>query len=369
MIVACLPLVAAAMSPEIRVDGAGYFRLMDRGRIVYAPSVRLEVHEGWVSDRSGLRLVPHLQVLEPGELNVEPDGTIYLKTKTSDRRLGRLMLAVFPLSTPPEKEGSFWVSGLRPTTSYPTVSGAGSIVGSVRPPVKSKGAVSGTITVNPSSVTEKDTFSIGDIATVIGPEPWCSKTKAVIIGETPPAGVERIIDPVRIQAKLIAAGLDNPSLKLDVPRRSKVARGIQVITAIEIVATATEAAKAILEHPAQLESTTQVPELRLGKGRLELMATDVKAGAGNLIKVTVEAYLDGVRRSEVVVVLKRSTVGPKMRVGDKVTVRMISGSIRMDLDGKLTRVPDAFGIAEVKLDSGATMTGRVTQDGFIEVNE
>src|SRR5690349_21408730 len=81
---------------KVTVDGEGYLRFVNQGRVVYASTATLGVVGGQLSHANGSPLLPAVRI--PGttsSLEISLEGEVLATTTTGKSTVGRLVLAVF----------------------------------------------------------------------------------------------------------------------------------------------------------------------------------------------------------------------------------------------------------------------------------
>ncbi len=89
--------------------------------------------------------------------------------------------------------------------------------------------------------------------------------------------------------------------------------------------------------------------------------------SGRQVSVRLAVMVDGVRVNVRTVTLKSDAPPVTVRPGQKVTVRMRRGTLVVEVSATVRAVNAASGEVTVLTETGATLTGRVSADGHIEV--
>jgi flagella basal body P-ring formation protein FlgA len=117
-----------------------------------------------------------------------------------------------------------------------------------------------TITVRPQALVEGPQITIGDVAEVHGGTPTTlAKVRAIVIGQSPPAGEERQLHGGYVITRLRQHGLPTADLQLEVPEKIHVTRMSQRVEPRDIEAAVRHALQR--QMPWQPQHTT-VHELR-----------------------------------------------------------------------------------------------------------
>ena len=382
-LLAILLTVASARSAPaltLHVDGPGCLRFTKDGRMLYAKSAELTVVDGRLAEKGGARVVPTILVgTSTATLNVDLDGTV----SADGRLVGRLVLAVF--ATDPVSNEGLFNSPVRPTLANPgegecgvvrsgsegrvKVYGSPEPVPSVRPePAANVTKVApGRILVLLRDRSEVDTttFTLGQIAEITSEGGLEEKIKGSEVGDTPPIGIERIVDRNRILARIKALGVDPTTVDLGGPERARVVRKGQQLTHDRFVEAAVRGAE--MRGLVAMESAAPGPVMTVPIGELELVCESVGAGSGET-SVTVGVYVDGRRFNSRTVKLKSHAAITRVKVGSTVTVHVTRGRLSIEAKGKVTKVDATSGLVTVQVaDTGAVLTGSVRPDGSIEV--
>ena len=378
----CASPWAFAQEVKVRVEGEGWLRFSRNGRMLYAKEATLTVIGGHLAERGGATVWPRLAL--SGPFTVQADGQV----TSGGAVAGTLSLAVF--QNPPTG------TGLVAASERPRVVAAGSEAGrivlasgqaqvtvhredvepvavetkrpQVAPPTEEAlraGAVQ--IVLNDLTEVTGETFTLGEIATVTAKADIAERLTAIDLGETPPIGIERIVERSRILARLKQAGLTSlEKVAVIGSMRAKVVRRAQRVTHQDFVAAALKAAAD--KAPGSFESKTPGPDMVLPMGEVQLVAesTTVANGRAN---VTVAAYVDGRRVNSRTVRLEAAqSAATSLRPGASVDVRVVSGGAAIQTKGKVTRVDAATGEVTVTVaETGAVLVGKLSKEGVVEV--
>lgn len=377
----------AAKAQTLRVDGEGYLRLALNGQVVYAKSIKVARINGRLGDENGATFLPAIECPSaPSSLKVGLDGIVWC----NGQAIGKLVLAQFKL-TSPVAEGKYLVTQNRPELAEPGEGtagvirfegiGGGGTAPSVAKPTprtetkhESKPAPNTKgmpLSIKVRSVSEVNTekYTLGQIADIKGDSVLAKVAENLAIGDTPPIGIDRVLDGVRISGALRQAGFDVSKLTLNVQGGSVVRRESQNIPLDDLIDTAVNAADATLGKNGTLRSSGPLQPVRVPKGQLELVCTQVNEMQGQ-VRCTVDIYVEAKKFNAVTVLLTREGAKPKLMVGATVTVRAIVGALVVETTGKVTKIgAKATDPVEVKTSDGATLVGTVNSRGEVEVAE
>ncbi|MBS1723732.1 MAG: hypothetical protein JSS66_12355 [Armatimonadetes bacterium] len=380
-IVLCIGFVAptfAAATTTVSVDGPGCLRFIRDGRTVYAKKAVLTVIGGVVCEKSGPKLVPGLFASGGlGQLTVALDG----KVKADGKDIGTIVLAVFPEEP---KDTGFFSSPTRPELSFPgqgdtgvirTVGAPPAIVTTKQAPTLSKEspvkpaepAVSRLqILMGDRVEVDVESFTLGDIATIHAPKGSVEKLGAIVLGDTPPIGVERIVDQRKILSKIQAAGFDPATVDLGGPIRTRVVRKGQTLSNDQFVEAAIRGAS--VQNPGlQYEAALPGPAMTAPVGTAELVCENL-SGTGSDLMATIGVYIDGKRFNGRSVKLRSTSPASSLKAGAVVPVKVMSHGVSISCSGKVVKVDPGTGQVTVKIDAtGAQLVGIALADGSIEV--
>ncbi|MBS1713403.1 MAG: hypothetical protein JST30_03615 [Armatimonadetes bacterium] len=379
----------SAPTVSVRVDGPGYLRFTRDGRTLYAKAADLTVVEGRLGEKGGAKTVPALEIAAGvRRIDVALDGTV----TTDGRTVGRLVLAVF--SAVPTAEDGLFSSAVRPTLADPGEGDTGVVRSGNGPkvaPIASPGPVptvkpdimaGAARTTSPNkpvknadgrilillrdkSEVEAKTFTLGEIAEIHADPALAGRLGSSEIGETPPIGVERIVDRNRILSRVKSFGIDPTTVDLGGPEKARVVRKGQQVTHEQFVEAAVRGSE--LKGLAGMESGAPGPVMTVPMGDLELVCESVGAGTAETM-VTVGVYVDGRRFNCRTVKLKSNAPATRLKVGSIVPVHVTHGRLTVETKGKVTKVDLAGGAVTVQIpDTGAVLTGTARPDGSVEV--
>jgi hypothetical protein len=392
-------ILAAGPAVEVRVDGPGMLRFMRDGRAVYAKRARLTVAHGLLVGPEGAATLPRIAVPSvPDALSIQPDGTVAGVFSGREARLGRLSLAIFECERTLTPSGPFWISAGRPATGRPGEAGAGLLAPARAAPVRAAPPAAGSetaqapkppaaapagrtvsggflrpaapatpqVTVRPMTEVEQAFYTLGDVAEVLGPPPAAEALRRVVLGDTPPLGVERIIDRTRLDARIRAAGISTANVAISIPAGARVVRKGQRVTHAELVEAAIHGARAKLGPAGDFKPAGDGPDLVLPLGELRLTPEKVNA-SGARVSVVVAGYVDGARTRSRTVQLVRANMPVALRTGQNVKVRLRSNGVVLETSGRVVRAGQPGEPVTVQTDTGAQLTGRPDAMGVVEV--
>lgn len=378
---------AASAGLSVTVDGEGYLRFVQDGRICYAKSADLVVTNGSIGLATGTKLAPAITTTTLTGAIVDLDGRITV----GGRVLGRIVLAMF--KSPQDESGATFFATERPTLGNPGEGTCGvirvnghvtvtkaeptKISPTIKPtekpaekPVKaslSTDIPGKTVVTLPDKIAlAEDTITLGAIATIKAPAAITDKLNGIVLGDTPMLPIERVIDRTRISAKIKLAGIDPDTISLIGPEKVKISRKGQEVTHQQFVDAAISGAK-IKGYPGTLECSIPGPDVTVPLGELQLVCESV-SGPNTDLNATVGIYVEGKRYNSRTVKLHSTFTTPQLKVGTIVTVRVRSRAVFVDSKGKVVKFDPATGQATVTItDTGAQLTGTVTAEGIVEV--
>lgn len=416
MIAPALLFVLASAEPatplQIRVDGEGYLRFARDGRAVYAPEASLVIRNGQLVHEQGFGFLPPIAVPDRASVTIELDGTV----RANGQSVGRLVLA---LSDGMTKRDDFWATPDRPRLMNPGEETAGVIrmVGQepvrietpavpvrtpdpdpelkpeeieisetsaqrevapapaakpvIRPgqaPAPSEeflrqGGV--MIVLNEFTEVTGENFTLGEVATVYANSAVATRLMQLSIGPSPVVGVSRFLDRSLITSRVRSLVAAPAEIRVAGPLRGEVKRFGQQVTAEQFLRAAVTAAEAQM-GPGPWSAAQNPQEMAAPGGALTLVAEAVTQ-SGRQVSVRLAVMVDGVRVNVRTVTLKSDAPPVTVRPGQKVTVRMRRGTLVVEVSATVRAVNAASGEVTVLTETGATLTGRVSADGHIEV--
>lgn len=376
---------AASAGLSVTVDGDGYLRFAQAGRICYAKSAELVVTNGSIGLSNGTKLAPAISATTLSGATIDLEGHITV----NGRVLGRIVLAVF--TSPQDESGATFYATERPSLGNPgegtcgviRVNGQVTVTRGEPTPIKAQQAMKvpekpikaslstdlpgKTIVTLPDKIAlVEDTITLGAIATIKAPAAIAEKLNGIVLGDTPMLPIERVVDRTRIAAKIKLAGIDPETISLIGPEKVKVSRKGQDVTHQKFVEAAIAGAK-IKGYPGTLECSIPGPDITVPIGDLQLVCESV-SGPNTDLNATVGIYVDGKRYNSRIVKLHSTFTTPQLKVGTIVTVRVRSRAVFVDSKGKVVKFDPATGQATVTVnETGAQLTGTVTAEGIVEV--
>lgn len=412
-------LLASPVAVDVRVEGPGLLRFIREGRTVYAKQARLSVVGGRLSGPEGATTLPGIAVgATPDAFVIRSDGSVVGQYGTHERTLGRLSLAMFGDERALTRSGGFLIASSRPRTAWPGTLGAGELASagmageakpSVAPPTRqpkpdakpdakpptkppakptakpgpaakpaAKPPTASSTYLRPGAAQpprvevrdlteiEKQQYTLGDIAKIEGEPTQVESLRGVVLGDTPPLGIERIIDRTRLDARLRAVGLNPSKVAISIPIGAKVVRKGQRVTHAMLAAKAIEGARAKLGAAGELIPAGDGPELTLPLGELRL-TTEAVTTAGSRVTAIVAGYVNGVRIKSRAVELVRSNLPVAMRIGQTVKVRLRANGVALETTGRVVRVGQPGEPVVVQTATGAELTGKPDVMGVVEV--
>jgi hypothetical protein len=404
------PLLALAFSlygpltpVKVHVDGTGYMRFIRDGRVVYAKVATFVNIDGELGSE-GAKLLPGITI-PPGTETIKID--LQGNVDAGANHLGRLVIAVFPPGSTSSTTDDFFTFSERPTLTNPGEDTAGVIriegditkapvQGTTNSAILTKGTSSSASTtkaahgkttsttapgpqveiiVRQHSEVPGDAFTLGDIATINGPDDAVEAYKAVKIGATAIAGFNRIIDQRYLIQKLRGAGHPEGTYVLVVPEKADVGRKVRTVTVDEITNTAIQAAQDKIGAKLDFRITGTVKPIIAPDGEVIREASDPEPTAkGYTVVVTAREGNTIVGTQTVTLVPPAQTGGVK--VGDPVKVVLKSGTAVIEVEGKaLTAgfVGQKIKVSVTASPNGGegkttTHTGTVIDAGRVEVD-
>ncbi|MCO5296659.1 MAG: hypothetical protein M9921_07365 [Fimbriimonadaceae bacterium] len=382
-LLALLPaLILGAAHVDVRVDGDGYLRFVRDGRVAYAKQAVLEARDGKLCHVSGPAILPTIRVPEGAEaISVDLEGRVSCTAAGRTSEVGRLVLALFEGGTAMREVDGLLVSPDRPHVGNPgegtcgvirtdgaaatTTTAAPQRTATPAPAYSGKGA---TIVVRPQTEVSGGAILLGDIADIQAAPELLDSLRQVVLGDTPPMGVPRILDRDRVLTRLRAAKIETADLLLTVPEKAEVRRRSAKVTNAEFIDAAALYARQQLSSEVALESKDEYPEMAVPEGKLELRGTSMTQ-YGATISVVVAAVVDGkpVRSRTVRFTANLAEAG--VRQGSAVKVLLKSGGAVVEVTGtaRKTALVGQSVEVEVKLDQRTTHVGVVTAPGVVEV--
>ncbi|MCW5941773.1 MAG: flagella basal body P-ring formation protein FlgA [Fimbriimonadaceae bacterium] len=371
-----LALIAGvAPRVSVRVDGDGFFRFLQGGRLVYAREAELTVADGRLCGGSERWVSPTISIAANAtRLEVEADGRVFVLVAGGKTAVGRLALALYPETSVKTRQGDVWAFQDRPTLAYPGEGGAGRVVSGVAKSVAPaalatdpapKPSATATVTVRDDFASDDGPVTLGRIATIEGDPALAAKLRDVELIATPPFRTRATISRIGIEQKVRAAGVDPKRLTIKMGSYATVRRTSQMLTQSAITE---EAKKALASQGAPLESLlleSPPAELEAPTGDLR-METQV-AVTGLAYTVTIAVWHGTNRIGVRSLRYEPALAAIGVRSGDPVQLVLRSAGARVTCAAKATHDALLGGEATVRLETGKTHRGRVVARGVVEV--
>lgn len=380
-----LVTLASAVTPvHLTVDGDGYLRLMRDGRAVYAKSATLTtLPDGRLGTAAGDSVLPSIQVPSDAlSLEVDLEGQVFA---ISGGRLpiGRLVLALFPAGAALSDRGGVLLAADRPRLGNPgegtngviRTGGTKSARPTVQPqPTTSQPAPAGgkaRVTARAEAEVAGENIRLGDIATIEANEPLQTNLTQLDLGETPAFGARRVLDRMRILARLKAAGIASDSVELIVPASVNVTRQSQVVTHATFLAFAEKTVREAPNVAAEYVADDVAPDFKAPQGELKLISEGIVGLNTTNCQVKIAVFVDGKRINSRTVKLTATALPETIKSGTVVKVRFLAGGALIEMTG-ITRTAGKVGdqvSVEVRPE-GAERTlhmARIIAAGVVEV--
>lgn len=367
-----LVLIASTPTVPVHVEGEGWMRFSREGRTVFAREANLTVVKGRLAAGSAF-VLPTIPLGEGAEFKIGRDGTV----TTNGKVVGRITLALFGSSAPSTQSGEFWISASRGTVVNAGESGSGWFatesvgipvakpVPQAKPSNQSPTNSSVQIRVHPESTVEGKTFSLAEIADLQLPAELKSAIGRVVVGDTPPIGLDRKLDRDRLYVRLRVAGFDPNAFSIDMPSEVIVRRPSQRVEHARFVETALATLKTQVGDQAEIVDLNPLPPLVLALGEVTLTALTPSL-SNNRAVIRVEVRLNGVVANSRT--LQFSVAGriPLPKIGTMVTVRAKSGGVKVQFPAKVTATSGLNQI-EVITAEGTKIVGILAEPGVVEI--
>lgn len=360
---ALFSLVIAAQPMPVSVDGDGFFRLVDQGRIVYARQIALESKGGWLADAKGALLFP--RVSAPVGFSIDPQGWI----SDSQGHKSRIALALFTAGSEPAPAGPYLVSEARPKLAFPGdgLAGSLSLTGTTKPAPKPAAQAEAklSVTVRDSSQVQADIYTLGDISSTTDP-----KLASLELGRCPVPGASATVTKALILSRLRAAGFKPEDIELQMPTRCVVTRQAQTIPQQQFVDCVMAYANAKLGGQFEMRCSDPSFEASAKPGQIELRVERFDSGTDRA-SATVAIYVDGTRQNSRTMHFTLSGPGgePLVRVaaGTAVKLRLWSGGACVEVPARMQASCLVGQTARVTTDLRTTHTGILTDPNTVEV--
>lgn len=390
MICTLLLITQATATVPVHVDGAGYLRFVEDGRVVYAREAELMVKDGQIVHRGGNPLIPAVRT-NSSTFTIDLEGNVQAGGET----VGRIVLALFDSETP-RFSGVFATATARPKLGNPgedlagviRTSAAGQGTPVVTPPATttSSSQTSGRVEVRPSPpatnrtpvpaghirihvrgevLLNGDQATMADIAEIDGAANITASVGRVIITTTPPVGINRTLDVNYLNARVRPALPVGTEVDWEGADKVVIARESQVVDVAQILAVAKAAATEQTGATLFIDPTNVAP-MPVALGDMKVVAERVSV-SGVRITVQVAALVDGQRVATRTVVLTNNAPVTNLRPGQRIAVRVIRNSLVVELQATIRQVVAASNSVTVQTEAGAILTGSLTADGVVEV--
>lgn len=373
--IATILLIAQATTPtlHIRVDGEGYLRFVERGRVVYAREADLTVREGQIVHTSGAALIPAVPC-PSATFTVDLEGNVF----SGVTPVGKLVLALFDGETP-QPNGTFLTATGRPRLGNPGEGLAGVIrtgqppAAAAPPPQESRVEVRPATTtpvpegrvrihVRTNVVVSDNQTTLADIAEITGGNPDLGR---VVITATPPVGVNRTLDVNYLKARVRSSVPAGTEIEWSGSTQVQIAREAQTIP-VEKVLEVAQAAAMSQTGATAFQNPNNLAPMVTPLGELSLIAERVSV-SGTRVTVQVVAMVDGQRTATRNVALTIASPVTSLRTGQSVTVRVVRNALTIELRGTVRQISPATNTVTVQTETGATLTGTLAADGAVEV--
>lgn len=340
----------AGPNATVRVEGFGHFRFEREGRAVYAKSAVLVADRGEIRAASGESLMPPIRVSAMVDgIEVREDGTIVVQTASGTATLGRVMLAGVPDNAALEPIGAFVISRERPSLGFATQAGFGKVVMAVKPTgpavppkvvavapklepsqtPKAAGAI--TITIPATVTLEGPRITLGEISQITGGD--VDALRSLDLGNAPLHGIPMPYSRERIQARLLASGIDRRALVLQMGAAVEIRRKAQTIEGATLVE---RAKKAVFEKTGlqgELSADGRTTDIEAPMGEAEIVVENVAVTAGSA-SVTLSIRIDGKRFVGRTVKLSGPMLETAVQSGETVQVRFVAAGITVEMAGR-----------------------------------
>lgn len=393
-----LLLLAASMQLSVtaKVDGEGYLRFARDGRAVYAKEAKLTVKEGKLADSYGDLVLPTVRVPSDAQgLSIDLEGNVVAVQADAKPKVGRLVLAVFPEGTALTPSNGVLMAADRPKLLSPGEDIAGVIrtnggapTATAKPPVITKPSATPTsapvkqpvnqkatakIVIAPSSSISGESILLGQIANITADPATAAKLAEVDLGSAPALGIKKVIDRLRVNTKLRAAGFTPEKFSIVIPEGAEVHSEGQAIPASKFLMAAIGALQAKAGAASSWDTKDPLPDFIAPLGTLELKVEQVGGAEEAHATVVVAVYIDDRRINSRTIHFDRSSpMAMKVTAGSAVKVVLIAGTAKVEVPGR-TKSSSAVGkTVEVEVRCGTpevktTHIGTLVAAGIVEV--
>lgn len=377
-------LLLGSPTVKVRVDGEGYLRFARGGEVVYAKSAELTLSGGELASSAGPKVLPKIVVSgDASEIRVSLDGRVTCTTGAGTVEVGQLVLAVFGDDLRPvESDGFFKVFG-KPQLGDPgeglfgvvrTGDEVKTAVETTSAPVKTSGHVAdraflsrgGAEVVLRDVVTVKGgSYTMADIGEIYADEQVEKRLGQIVLGTTPPIGIDRRLDVPSIQIRLRQLGVDVESVRLVGAASVKVRAEAQTIQQAELEAAAVKTGEAQY-GPMKVDARSPVAPMVVPMGQVSLVSESVSR-SGASVSVVVAVQVDGKRINSRTVRLVSDSVPTNVRIGEQVPVIVVSNDVKVETSGRVKKIDQATGLVTVEVPTGKTVSGYMNKAGQVEV--
>lgn len=361
---------------DVRIEGPGYFRLIQDGRVHYAKSGRLQV----VNGRLGMyncSLMPTITINGPtASVTISETGEV----ACAGSHAGTLSVAVF--------ERSIGESGLLTSATRPKIVASGSpesgfirmsgsqttkasepSKGAAQPIVASKGL---ELRLRPSIEVIGEEIMVADVAELAGDPSFVQGVGAISLGPAPAIGKTKSVERTLIVSRLRAKGFALENMLLLGTGPVSVTRAGATILHSKFLEVARSAAEAHLGAGWQLTPTDPETDFAAPQGASNLQATRVTQRNGQ-VAVLVEILVDGKRINSRTV--NFNGVAPTLAItaGAKVRVRFVKGDLVVEAEGTVKKAAALGAQVEVMVrlegnkDQETLHTGTLVSGSVVEV--
>ncbi len=345
--------LAPALSLNIKVDGEGYLRFGDRGRVVYAKSARLVVdQDGRLSCSTGQVMLPSIKVPERAEkLGSDLEGHVSAVVSGEKKIIGRIVLACFEPGQQMSEKSGFLSSSARPslrdageqTTGVIRVEGGNDASITKQPEQAPRqeaappATYSGTLKIElpESAMVPGDRILLGDIAVISARDEDAIRLKQIDLGPTPVTGATARISKESISAQIRKAGYLPSAVSIQMGATVAVSREGQKITQAQFLEAALKTIREKVGAAADgFSGDSTGPDFIAPKGKLELR-TESMAPKDGLLNVVVAVIVDGKRLNSRTVKLTGEALTQGVKAGQTVKVRLVSSGYVAEISGRV----------------------------------
>lgn len=373
-------LPCAAFGTELRVDGEGYLRVLDAGRVVYARSGELGLSEGKLA-LNGRKFVPNIGASSLAGIRIDLDGKVW----SGSANIGQLYVSLFTADAGVQASGEFFTATARGSLRLPGDGEAGvvrfgnapvtAMSGRSQPILKasSKAAPSQglVISLKPKAEVSGAKVSLGDVADIDGPAERTEFLKNISLGDLPAVGRTRSIERPTVLDALKKAGLHAEDLVVKGLGPIVVSRSGQEIAFNAFVDAAKAAAKEKMGDEYGFDCNESGTSFNAPLGSVELRPESAVA-KGKSCAVTLGIYIDGKRVNSRTVNLNVQAPTPGCSANESVSVLFRKNDLVVEAKGRTKKAAALGGKVEVMVTLGEKGTetvhvGVVVAPGVVEV--